>query len=365
LKSQAAAYVSAKQTYDNHVALVRKTEADVAAITVARPNENHISENRVGLEKALTDLADKKSLFTSLDKVAVNYETTLENLATSKCPISDRLVCNTDKTVVKAELEGLLKDVDTQMTKLESQTEELVKEIAQRREKDTEYQEQIKEYQKKLLAAQRLEDLKKLNIEEPEEYDSAELTTLEAANTKLVADYQAAIAYETVLTAQSEVVELTKKRDMYDNILDQLSPKSGIKQILIEQTVQPLTEYMNEQIVKLLPGRTIHVDTEKGLEFMVADETDGIIGIDALSTSGKMRVALIIQDMLNELSGFRILMIDNIDAFDNDTLKAVFEYIADDTTLARYDSIFIAGLPNAQLARLVSDIGSTVNEIFM
>jgi hypothetical protein len=367
LKGKAAAYAKEKQGYDNHISLVKNAESDVAAIDIQRPNEKQIEENRETLEKAIAELADKKSLFASLDKVADNYESTLGNLATSKCPISDMLVCNTDKTVVKAELEGLLKDVTEQMAKLEDQTEELQRIIAKRKLRDSEYRQQVKEYQKKLLATQRLEDLKKLNLAEPKEFDNTELISLESQNAKLVSEYQAAIAYETTQAAKEEVVVLTKKVEIYNNILEQLAPKSGIKQILIEQATQPLTEYMNEQIVKLLPDRAIHVDTDKGLEFMVADETDGIIGINALSTSEKLRVALIIQDMLNELSGFRILMIDNIDSFDNDTFKSVFDYITDESTLSRHDNIFIAGLPNAAIVKLVSAIGSTVElkEIYM
>lgn len=68
------------------------------------------------------------------------------------------------------------------------------------------------------------------------------------------------------------------------------------------------------------------------------------VDLSDVSTGEQTLAIFLILDMLNQLSGFGILMLDNLDALDANALDELMGVLTSKEVLDRYDHIFISML---------------------
>lgn len=328
---------------------------------VKEPDEGTLKE----LDKKRAD-AEKRKLQASSNLATVKnniqlFDRTLAGLNTQKCPVSEKLLCTTDKTVVKEEMTELLDKNRKLQADLESEIkkqDELLAACAadkarydvQRREYDTllKYQSDLKVYEENLVVLP----------DKPE----AQL------NPESIAEKKAALSrekknceeYQKKTEVQKEVDELRRKTKVYDYIVEALGDQGEVKKAILSYYLSMFSDTCNICAQTFAPGFEIRFEADNGVKTMVkTPKSKDFVSLDALSNGERIITTFMLMDMLNQLSGTKLLFIDNVEALDKENLLALKNLIENPDFQNRYDHIFVCGVNHASVEEVFSDMIAT------
>lgn len=313
-------------------------------------------------ESARVNLEIKNNLVAEHKKNLDTWTATLKNLKKHEksghcCPLAPELKCGAD---IKAMMEVLTRNVDAVAKIYESARQEAVileqeeKEAAARHEEArirTEEYGQAGERVKKLA-----EDLKeydrqkKETMAEIEKLDALAGTSLDEIGEEInqlsqrIPNGEELIrnieAEDRVRTERARTAGALEKRRQevawLETLVEAFGPK-GFKSAMLGKIIGPIQERANERLALLGGGKySIEFVTEKDFEVVV--RVDGQV-TRRLSTSERMRVGIILQDVLSGLTGLRLLVIDDceiLDPVNKSMLIGMLLQVRDD-----YDTIII------------------------
>lgn len=353
LKETTRLYNSQLAAYERAMTAQNKALQDLKALgegisaskPVTVPDKTKVTQ----LEKQLYDVEKQiQNLNKAANTVEANlkvFASTLAHLNTSVCPISKKLICSTDKTVVKDELE---KAVMLNKQELERLAAELItfeqRETQLKAEKETLRQQEIEYVNAKSL--QDRYDFMKAHIpelpvlpEKPSDSDKDIETLLQAA----IDERNQYSAYENTVQAANEVKRLEERVEILEEVVAILNPKNGIREKIIEFALEPIIQYCNEQAKKLNKDFSVSLYTNKGVHIMCSPANGtGMRDIAAISSGQRLFALFLIMDMLNKLSGYGILMLDNLDKLDAEAFESLMELLQQPEVKDSYDHIFAA-----------------------
>jgi hypothetical protein len=157
---------------------------------------------------------------------------------------------------------------------------------------------------------------------------------------------------------------LKKQLEVIEAVLTILSPKSGIREKIIQSVLTPLEEHCNELAKKLRLNFEIAIKVDKGIKFFCkAKASMDFVSLPQVSSGEQLLVIFLILDMLNSLSGFRILMIDDLDKMDAGALDELMAVLADPEVLKRYDHIFLAMVDHDDAMKVLNRYGTAIDKI--
>ena len=273
-------------------------------------------------------------------------EKIIGKLDTDTCPISDKLKCTTDKSPVKNDLQ---KQVDLNKQQMEKERETIQKnkddknETVKKKEEREKHiklmtevewvEEQLKEIQTELKGI-KLKD--NTNLKKKVEETDQEIEKLD----------QLLESWKVYAQAKKESQQLEKEEEKKKNeveVLEYLVKEfgpDGVKNRVLRQIVGPLEDHCNEMLNKLTSNRyQLKFDFGKKFQILVTN-FNGTISVNNLSHSERLRIALILQDAVNKLTGVGILMLDDAEVLDEDNRELLLDFLSivrDD-----YDSIFVS-----------------------
>lgn len=301
--------------------------------------------------QASTDLATVKSNIQL-------FERTLNGLSTEKCPISEKLVCTTNKSIILAEITGLIEKNRILQADLEKKIKEqdrILSECAKAQFKYTENKrtyEIQQRYQSDLNLYQ--ENLTVVPDEPKTQMDSETINQKKARLLREKKDFE---DFQKRKTVQKEVDELVRKIKMYDYIISALGDKGEVKKQIISYYLSMFSDVCNNCAKDFAPGFEFSFLAENGAKIMVkTPKSKDFNGLDALSNGECTIAAFILMDMLNQLSGARLLFIDNIESLDKDNLVYLKHLLEDQGFQNRYDHIFICGVNHESIKEIFDDM---------
>ncbi|RGZ01617.1 hypothetical protein [Clostridium sp. AM58-1XD] len=233
LSAESASYTKLKASYDKHTKTMETLEQALEAYkTVKAPP-------KAGQEAIRKEIKDKRDVLREVEssigiaeKDITFMRRVLDALAKPVCPISSKLVCSTDKTGIRSELEAGVKEKQ--------------KIVSQRQMKKGALDKEVDDLERKREAIAKQEK-----------------------------DYQAKLLY-----------------------LEQLSPKGGVRQKVLEYHIRPLQDYCNGKMGDLLPGYDMVTDTSDGFQVLFADKSGGgMISYKSLSKGEQLRSAYVLMSM--------------------------------------------------------------------
>lgn len=335
-------YGKLKKAYDTHVSNLHifkekllqyknikapsKAEEGIL-VTKLQENEKLSREVSASIRICKTDIASLKKILDALSKPI--------------CPISEKLVCATDKTGVRSELETQVKEKENLLNTQTHKLTALTAEKAELESSKAELVKRVSDYKAKLLYIEQLEKEKVISIAEPVKPDISKLTELRNRSIALRAETEVVLKYNKAIEAKKRVEVLTKQVKMYEEIVTELSPKGGARQKVLEHSVAPLQEYCNEKMPTVLPKYDLVFDVSNGFHVILADKTNGeTINYFSASNGERLRIAYVLMSMFNELNQFRILILDNLNELDNESCELLVSLIKND--IEEYDHVFLA-----------------------
>lgn len=355
-------YNTAKQKRDFQELRIKELKQKIKDIgDVKTPDEETLKK----LEKKRVD-SEKLKLQASGNLATVKnniqlFERTLAGLDTKKCPISEKLLCTTDKTIVKEEMTELLEknrklqaDLEHEIKKqdedLTAYSVDKAKYDAQRRAYDTllKYQSDLRVYEENLAVVPDKPQTQ-LNFKSIEEK--------KAALSREKKNYE---DYQKKTEVQKEVNELRRKIKVYDYIVEALGDKGEVKNAILSYYLSMFSDTCNICAQTFAPGYELRFEADDGVRTMVkTPKNKDFVSLDALSNGERIITTFVMMDMLNQLSGTKLLFIDNVEALDKDNLIALKNLIENPDFQSRYDHIFICGVNHTSVEEAFNDMIAT------
>ena len=141
--------------------------------------------------------------------------------------------------------------------------------------------------------------------------------------------------------------EVKARADLLDTAVKLFDPK-GIKAEILKQTMGPVEGLINKNAAKF--GNKFHVTitpTANGEFYPVVKVKGQDVPMDQLSSGEFILVCFLIMEAIREITGVKILVIDNLDKLDKENCKTFIQLIKNGTG---YENVFLAGVDHDVLA---------------
>lgn len=344
-----------------------QNQKTLETIALAKQRKNALQEQLKALKevsapdpKLLETLENEKQKFQfSIQQVskimATNqankqfFERTLDSLNKPICPLSEKLICRTDKSGLKAEVKDLIQKNTETITRQIEHIKRCEEQIKKR-------EDSIKKYhEKQLLFVQKNsyeKQLKELII--PEEPEKLEITNnidfqreKEEINGKLNAIAKKDIAQKF----ETQYQEIKAKLKNSEFAVFMLNPKKGIPSLILKICLGNLETLCNTKAKELNPSLRVRITYENSIRFLADFKGNGdYLPIEVLSTAENLMIIFLVMCIFNQVTGAKYLILDNLDKLDAVNTKKFIQLLENDQS---YDHIFLAGVNHSDTVELL------------
>lgn len=338
---------------------VKEKEQQAQTLKCERPDDSKVQQIMQSIADIEKDILNFKTVRLNLAKDTELFERTLSCLNSNVCPISEKLICNTDKTVIKTELSEAVEsnklqnaNLDVSINNMEEKVHKLVA------EKET-LEANQKQYEKYIDCLKAIESLKKSIPDIPEKIDEdkTDISQIEFENRVLKAKIENLRKYKEFKVLEKQYLDLCKKRDLYESLCKLLDEKGSLREKILSFALQPFEDYVNDRAKALKICFNVKILAEKGVRILYNPKGGTkYISYNNASTGEKLMIVFLILDMINALSDIRLLFIDNLDKLDNEALDKLVNLINEPVVQNSYDHIFLVGVDHEDSVRTLNKL---------
>ena len=276
---------------------------------------------------------------------------TLDNLDKPICPISEKLICTTDKSQLKEELLSLIQKNENALA---SNKEFLAKCEDQVRKRDdiiSNYQKEVyRNKQKTTLENNISKFIVPEILPEPQKVEKAHL---EAKKKELLDLLSILSRYEKVQQNKKELAKIKDKYDLAQFAVKVLDSKIGIPALILQRTLRFFEKKCNEKASLLREGFQIHFLSDNGITIQVSPgKGKPFVDMKEVSTGEFVCVAYILMTMIGEATKCHLFLIDNLDRLDTEYLNALLSLLEEDKKI---EQVFLGGVDHADVERTLND----------
>lgn len=276
---------------------------------------------------------------------------TLDNLDKPICPISEKLICTTDKSQLKEELLSLIQKNENALA---SNKEFLAKCEDQVRKRDdiiSNYQKEVYRYEQKTTLKNNISKFIVPEIlPEPQKVEKAHL---EAKKKELLDLLSILSRYEKVQQNKKELAKIKGKYDLAQFAVKVLDSKIGIPALILQRTLRFFEKKCNEKASLLREGFQIHFLSDNGITIQVSPgKGKPFVDMKEVSTGEFVCVAYILMTMIGEATKCHLFLIDNLDRLDTEYLNALLSLLEEDKKI---EQVFLGGVDHADVERTLND----------
>lgn len=276
---------------------------------------------------------------------------TLDNLDKPICPISEKLICTTDKSQLKEELLSLIQKNENALA---SNKEFLAKCEDQVRKRDdiiSNYQKEVYRYEQKTTLENNISKFIVPEIlPEPQKVEKAHL---EAKKKELLDLLSILSRYEKVQQNKKELAKIKDKYDLAQFAVKVLDSKIGIPALILQRTLRFFEKKCNEKASLLREGFQIHFLSDNGITIQVSPGKEKpFVDMKEVSTGEFVCVAYILMTMIGEATKCHLFLIDNLDRLDTEYLNALLSLLEEDKKI---EQVFLGGVDHADVERTLND----------
>lgn len=276
---------------------------------------------------------------------------TLDNLDKPICPISEKLICTTDKSQLKEELLSLIQKNENALA---SNKEFLAKCEDQVRKRDdiiSNYQKEVYRYEQKTTLENNISKFIVPEIlPEPQKVEKAHL---EAKKKELLDLLSILSRYEKVQQNKKELAKIKDKYDLAQFAVKVLDSKIGIPALILQRTLRFFEKKCNEKASLLREGFQIHFLSDNGITIQVSPgKGKPFVDMKEVSTGKFVCVAYILMTMIGEATKCHLFLIDNLDRLDTEYLNALLSLLEEDKKI---EQVFLGGVDHADVEQTLND----------
>lgn len=318
------------------------------------------AENVISVEKELSvtkkeigdldkDIQNMMHTVVTLETNISMYEKTVASLKSSSCPFSDKVVCTTDKQPIIQEIMQLSEQNRKEVTRLKGEMEKKTSEKVKKESLLTELQLKDKHYSLKKQKEKQLADMKQHIPQMPEKPQEVVKPDSQAEKEKLNNMQKQIILYNRMLEQQKTLENAKKEQKILDYLVHQLESKGPVCRKVVEYYISIFDNTANKTAALLAPDMKIKFAANNGIKYFVkVNAQKKYMPYQNLSGGEKVLALMIIIDVINQLSGSNIMVLDELSVLDEENFRELMSALQSDYIRDRYDAIFLAMTPEKE-----------------
>lgn len=171
--------------------------------------------------------------------------------------------------------------------------------------------------------------------------------------------------YETAKKSEKSAEAHEKKLEIYNEIIKILSPKTGVREKIIEIALKPLVEHCNETAKRLRSDFKVGMVIDNGVKITCSPNVTitEMLPLESVSSGEQVYALLLIMDALNALSGLGILILDDLDKLDENALDSLFNLLSKTEVADPYDHIFMAMVNHEDSQKIIKKYKPIINNL--
>ncbi len=342
------AYNTARENREKMIKCIKDLKAEAEAISVTRPDPaalDTLAKKKQAIEQRIYG---QKSALAGVNQALITLKATLEAIDKSVCPISPLITCKTDKTVAKQEIVDTIAATEEAKTATEAEIETLKEEFAAIESEREEIVKNTNLYEKKISLAKQARSMEESLPAEPEAPAPVEKKDVETEKFQLEHLRENIKSYEEGLRIKAQIEDLEREVSDYEELVKALSEKGPIRTGVVETYLGIFEEICNDRSSSIRPEITFQFRSEGGVVVYMNDSSKGTsLTINELSRGERAYMIYILIDMLNELIGAKLLVLDELSVMDAET----FNYLLD-LVLAHsenYDHVLLSAVNHTEI----------------
>lgn len=328
------------------------------------PNVDISKERKEALDKELEEkqkiLDDANKVYSALSITVDNLKKAIDNLDKPVCPLSEKLKCTTDKTPLRDEWQKALDEGKAGMA-----TQYKISEKAYAEKKDIiakidKFNNDVLIHNRMNSLMERMESLlRKCAVKvpdmpvEPKKYEGKDYSE----EIKKVLDKIAlAKNLEQIKKTRTECENQRKRLGYINNLVSLFDEKGRVMDKIAEYYMEAFENQCNSKAEKLKPGMRLKFVASNGVTVLTDIRGNGeYVEFSSLSGGEKAYVLFILLDMLNNLTGLRMLMLDELSVLDGNAFRELVKILKDNED--DYDFIVIASAEHDDNMKTLNDYG--------
>lgn len=301
---------------------------------------------------------------------ARNIETSqniLDQLESSICPISKKLVCTTDKTSIRADLEASIEENKKMLAIHKTKIESLEVSIKEAAEAIAKYRK-LEEDQRAYVALE--EKLKLLKstlpplLPAPRPVNPLDIAALENQIDILNKDIANAENVKKAASLLAGVEEKNKKRETVQTLREAFAPKGAAYNVILKAVCGTLNNAVNKTAKELGVDREYEFHVDNGMTmFGKKIGQPKMIPVKHSSMGERFIAHLLVLTMVNELNGAPFIIIDNLDCLDATNVQKVLHLVMSPAYESRFENIIFAGVNHKDFCEMVNSIAVTRTDV--
>ena len=355
-----AAYKAAKEAYDKSV-LAKKRQQEVIARLNAEieklkdvnydPKETEkYQESKKTLEKELQALRDTKQ---TLYNAAMALKKAIDTLDRPVCPLSEKLVCTTDKSPVRDELKLSYNETAKSYNNRDKECKELEAKIEKINETLSKLAEDYKLAAQKESLYKQLQQAKEAlpDIKEPVA-PTAQTINEEEVRAKMVTWEN----LKKVEECKKRLESMSPSVEDLEALVSAFAPKGVVRMSITSSYLGAFEESCNKKAKELKPEMSIKFDMNGGITPLLdADGSGSYLPYYALSGGEKIYMIFILLDMFNQMCGLKMLFLDELSVLDGDNFEILLNVLLKHTD--DYDQVFLTTVDHTDLTERLTSKG--------
>lgn len=336
-----AAVKNKKLIEENLLKLRQKIESN----TASKPNQDDWDNLKAEKENINKEMVSAQTTINTIKENIRIFTNTIRNLNKPVCPISEKLVCTTDKTGIKEELENLIQSNNETIQVQEEFILRKKEELKEIEKKETTYKENEIAYREKVLMINQYKKQKESIPVLPQKPDNLKIYDFSPVIEKLRKERDNCIAYGNYLKDKKELDKVAVEINALDYLCEELKPKGRVMTLIISKYLGIFESMCNETAGHLREGFEFKFIANDGITYLIKPAKNKEFGSFSSLSSGEQLLSLfILTDMLNKLTGSRLMILDDLDKLDIGAFKELTEIISNPEVQKEYDHILICAV---------------------
>lgn len=350
-------YKKAVEMKKKHQEQMEALETEIKKLKATKPNAIRLNQIREDIKKYNNYILKSEKVIQSMKDSLIFNKRTLANLDEPICPISEKLVCTTDRTPVKEEIKEAIQITEEGMKQEESMLVDFRKELKSLNDQLEAYQRNSAIYEKKVALERQLAKLRANVPTLPPEPKVTKVPDYSEIKKRLIKEKDLIHAYNKSLEEKKTVEKLQIDLQNYNALIKALSSKGEVMDGIMNHYKDILEKELEERTKKINPEFSIKFVSDNGVKIYCEPRTGaGLLEYSQLSAGEKACVMFLIMDLLNSLSGFKILLLDNLEQLDSEVFSNLIDLVTSKEVQEEYDHIVLAAVDHEDITNKLKSI---------
>lgn len=356
------AYETAKENRRKSLEAISALKKEAEDIKATRPDPEvgkRLSEKKSSLEERLLK---QRSAINGIASALATLTSTLEAIGSCQCPISPLITCKTDKSVAKQEIEETIEATKESQKAVEDEITSIEDELRKAAEEIKADEENRVSYERKISLAKQVKAMEDALSDEPIEPEAVEKKDVESEKYQLEQAIALVKDYEEGCVLAAQIEKLETEVDDYERLVKALADKGPVRTGVVESYLGVFEDICNERSKAIRPEITFKFKSEAGVKVYMCDANKGTeLTVNELSGGEKAYLMYIMIDLLNQLIGAKILMLDELSVMDASTFESLLDLVM--RNAGDYDHIILCAVDHKEMVDAFNKREITLTDI--